>query len=152
MQLISIMIRLLISVSALNLTMADPDISKFYTQGAIIWTLLTTRDTNLQCRVDYVNTTTKNYTEFRRADIVIDSSSYEDLRGKFINMDSTKKDPPYNAMAVSLQKGNYYELRLKNTSIHTMMPPCITEFTRVTRLSTSLSLTYKQTCQTTRYD
>uniref|UniRef100_A0A224YN87 Lipocalin n=1 Tax=Rhipicephalus zambeziensis TaxID=60191 RepID=A0A224YN87_9ACAR len=178
MQLLSIMVTLSISGSAFDLRRGYPDISLFYSTDAIIWTLNTTMNTNLFCKVDFVNTTTEDHTEFRRVTGLNTSRDYEDLNGTFISLGRITKSPPYNAMVVrprqegneksteellreygnytcgifsvmlSTTIGTFYELRMKNSSIHDQNRICFEDF-RKTAYVESTKI-YNESCQTFR--
>ncbi|KAL3195723.1 hypothetical protein MRX96_001842 [Rhipicephalus microplus] len=53
---------------------------------------------------------------------------YEDLLGTFMNMDKTRKDPPYNGMLVTLQQGMYMELRVKTSMVGSVDKDCMSEY------------------------
>ncbi|XP_075721615.1 uncharacterized protein LOC142764956 [Rhipicephalus microplus] len=160
-QLLAIMIILSISGLALNSWSKDPDISFFYSNHSVIYTLRTTMNADRACKVDYVNQTTTDHTEFRRVYVQESNSPYEDIWGIFINMDRTKDSPPYNGMVLSIQPGGmnktieellhvfgnslcgvfaiypitvvgvFYELRVKTPVIASVSEECVKEFLKV---------------------
>uniref|UniRef100_A0A131Z486 Lipocalin n=1 Tax=Rhipicephalus appendiculatus TaxID=34631 RepID=A0A131Z486_RHIAP len=176
MKLIMIMITFGISVPAFNFPMETPDISLFYSNNSVIRTLKTTMTVNEGCKIDYVNKTTPDHTEFRRVYTMTSSSYYNDFKGIFINMDRTKNAPPYNGMVLQLEKGGnnesieelvyqsdnytcgifsvdlwrvvgiFYELRVKNKSIRSVSPECMSKFLEKAGGANNASLN-KETCQ-----
>uniref|UniRef100_A0A6G5A4V6 Putative lipocalin n=1 Tax=Rhipicephalus microplus TaxID=6941 RepID=A0A6G5A4V6_RHIMP len=105
MQLITFVVILSIAVSTFSAKMEFPDISMFYSEGSIIWTLSTTLLTTIQCKVDFVNKTTSDHAEFRRAYNMSNLTYYDDLYGEFTIIGRTNKTPPFNAMIVRMNKG-----------------------------------------------
>uniref|UniRef100_A0A6G5A2Y1 Putative lipocalin n=2 Tax=Rhipicephalus microplus TaxID=6941 RepID=A0A6G5A2Y1_RHIMP len=171
-----ILIALSISGPALSLWRDVVDISLFYSNRSVICTLKTTMDVTARySKIDYVNNTTPDYTDFRRYYGEDHDPPYEDLLGTFMNMDKTRKDPPYNGMLVTLQQGGtnksieelsksfgnntcgiffvypwteqgmYMELRVKTSMVGSVDKDCMSEYLKVTLNSTVTTLNNK-TC------
>uniref|UniRef100_A0A6G5A3P9 Putative lipocalin lipocalin n=1 Tax=Rhipicephalus microplus TaxID=6941 RepID=A0A6G5A3P9_RHIMP len=96
---------LLVCQSTYHLRVDVLDISRFYMTGDVIWTVKTTMLTSWLCKVDLVDNTTTYYTLFRRNHTEGKEKYTEYLNGTFITMETTRHDPPFNAMVVHPQEG-----------------------------------------------
>uniref|UniRef100_A0A131Z430 Lipocalin n=1 Tax=Rhipicephalus appendiculatus TaxID=34631 RepID=A0A131Z430_RHIAP len=156
----------------------NADITQFYARHAKIWTLKTTEYTTATCKVDLVDESTANYTQFDRQYYWIGSRVSNLLDGKFLTEPFTT-DNNYNAMKVTQEDSTfssiehllqshqnyscgifkvtvlspdatkYYDLRVKQTAVESPKPSCIQKFEQLSKGLTVTTL-YKRTCQSTR--
>uniref|UniRef100_L7LQC3 Putative group i salivary lipocalin n=1 Tax=Rhipicephalus pulchellus TaxID=72859 RepID=L7LQC3_RHIPC len=85
------------------------DITKFYQENDKIWTVNTTVQTKMFCKIDFVNKTTEKYTEFERVYFWNDKMTQEYLHGQFIKSNIlTERITTYDGMMIRSQNGSIY--------------------------------------------
>uniref|UniRef100_A0A224YMY2 Lipocalin n=1 Tax=Rhipicephalus zambeziensis TaxID=60191 RepID=A0A224YMY2_9ACAR len=92
------------------------DITKFYADDALIWITNTTEHTDEFCKLDFVNKTTHQYTNFSRIYFRQSTMVRDDLQGIFTHGNNTTHCTTYDSMAVHPRNGTAV-----NTSIQTLL-------------------------------
>ncbi|KAL1462048.1 hypothetical protein MTO96_027329 [Rhipicephalus appendiculatus] len=143
----------------------NTDITQFYARHAKIWTLKTTEYTTATCKVDLVDESTANYTQFDRQYYWIGSRVSNLLDGKFLTEPFTT-DNNYNAMKVTQEDSTFASIEhllqsYQNYSCGifkvTVLSPDATKYydlrtTKPTTLTCKLDIVYARTRNGIRFE